>query len=144
MESGKIKALFFAQYLGQKVFCLNENDRILSVLPCDLTGTLRKRGYLSLRAIEKISDDELIKCYHLHSADIGYDYTQDFENVLTMAHHWISIDGYKVLLKYRSTSDYLRRIGILIPFIYLNEQNQPITLSCETIVEKGWCVIKEG
>lgn len=141
MES-KIKALFFAQYLGQNVYqktCDEVNGNVIQLVSTDNIS-----GYLLLRSIDQLTDDELISCYHLHSADIGYDYTQDFESVLIMAHHWISIDGYKVLLKYKSTSDYLRSIGIMIPFIYLNAQNQPITLSCETIVDKGWCVIKEG
>ncbi|MEZ2337669.1 hypothetical protein AB6735_18630 [Mucilaginibacter sp. RCC_168] len=38
--------------------------------------------------------------------------------------------------------DYLRSIGILLPFTYLNEQNKPITLQPDEIIDLNWASIK--
>lgn len=43
---------------------------------------------------------------------------------------------------YLPCTDYLRAIGILTPFTYLNELNQPVTLSVKDLIEKGWVKIK--
>ena len=33
---------------------------------------------------------------------------------------------------------YLLRIGILLPFLYLNNENKPITLQPDEIIKLGW------
>lgn len=37
---------------------------------------------------------------------------------------------------------YLKSIGILLPFTYLDTNNTPITLSPAKLVNRGWCKIK--
>jgi hypothetical protein len=38
--------------------------------------------------------------------------------------------------------DFIRSIGILLPFTYLDENKQPITLSTDELITKGWVKIK--
>lgn len=37
--------------------------------------------------------------------------------------------------------DYLRSIGVLLPFTYLNDKNKPVTLSTDEIIKLGWAKI---
>lgn len=39
---------------------------------------------------------------------------------------------------------YLRSIGILLPFTYIDEAGQPTTLQPEEIIERGWAKLKEN
>lgn len=41
-----------------------------------------------------------------------------------------------------AATDYLRSIGILLPFTYLGEDNKPVTLSPEDILKLNWAKIK--
>ncbi len=158
--SNEVKAKFFAQYIGQNVvghecdrcnFTLNEISFIdLEVgIYGDWSGGTNPQTacndvigidavWLNLRPVEAITDDELLVCYHLHSGAIGYDYTQDFAPRLTMAKHWIEQDGFKTLLKYRCTSDYLVSIGVITAFTRVNKNNQPLTLEPSDLISMNW------
>lgn len=39
--------------------------------------------------------------------------------------------------------NYLRSIGTILPFTFINSQDQPETYSLEKLLELGWCKIKE-
>ena len=73
---------------------------------------------LLVKPTSGISDEDLIKCYHLHSSAIGYDYTQDFKDILTCAKHWLENGGKRDLLKYSICVDYLRANGYAVPYEY--------------------------
>lgn len=44
---------------------------------------------------------------------------------------------------YIAICDYMRSIGILLPFTYLSEENKPVTLQPDEIISLGWAKIKE-
>ena len=143
MKIEKVKALFFAQYLEQKVFKYKACDwtEVLTARHLEIGINSGIPGQLLLRSVNQLTNEELVKCYHLHSGAIGYDYTQDWADVITCAKHWIAQDGINILLKYTCTSSYLLRIGLLLPFTYLNEENKPITLTPDEIIALGWAKI---
>jgi len=73
---------------------------------------------LLLTPLSKITDEDLVACYHLHSGLIGYDYTCDFKPALEMARHWINMDGEKTLCKLTHLSEYLRSKGYAVPLFF--------------------------
>jgi len=73
---------------------------------------------LLLTPLSKITDEDLVACYHLHSGLIGYDYTCDFKPALEMARHWINMDGEKTLCKLTQLSEYLRSKGYAVPLFF--------------------------
>ncbi len=145
------KTLFFSKYLGQNVVGHNFdncNFKLIevSMLDCEVGlwgdwsgGTNPDLScndmigiapvWLNLKSINGIADEDLIKCYHLHSATIAYDYTQDFKRVLQMAKHWIENDGLESLLKYGATREYLQSTGYAVPYFYL---------SVKELLSYGW------
>jgi hypothetical protein len=149
MNLQKEKALFFAQYLGQKCnyFSVASNQKqdvvtvngfIIDEISNWITRFNRDPYTLLLRSVDQLTDKEKIQCYHLHSAAIAYDYTQDFADILTMANHWLKNDGIKSLFKYSWIKDYLRLIGIIVPFSYIDETGKPVTLQPEEIIALNW------
>lgn len=138
----KIKSIFFAQYLGQKVFShkdwIDFNDKSPNELdPIYLQcGSNRlSDGFLLLRSIEQLTDEELKIC-----CDAYYKDGRTIDSVEYVRKCFIlAYDGgnktpiviFQLLL----------RLGILLPFTYLSEDNQPKTLTPTEIVNLGWAKI---
>jgi hypothetical protein len=126
------KAKFFALYWGQKV--MKKNIEGLENFYSEIGGFIRSMTidsplFLELKVIENINDKDLIKCYHIHSAFISYDYTMDFQSVLVMTKHWISNNGLNDIQKCPGTIDYLRSKGYALSWM---------DLSVDDLVEYGW------
>jgi len=112
------KSIFFNLYSNQYVCTSQSNVLEMKVDNFPLWSDF----YLELKQIEKITEKELIDCYHLHSGFIGYDYTMDFEPVLTMANHWFLNGGLKDIQRCPTTIDYLRTKGYAVKWLDLDIQ----------------------
>lgn len=147
----KIKALFFAQYLNQKVYQHDDwkdfNDKSCKELdPTYLqTGSNRLNGgYLVLRDISQLTIQELDLISQVYVGDDGFkllgesdkqDYREEIKPAL--------INCLESGLMRNSIWDILRSIGIALPFTFLNETNQPETYSVEKLIELGWAKINQ-
>jgi len=145
MNENEIKALFFAQYLGQNVFLhpdyFNKMSGIDSPIcrPIDTTRLLKnwvKNGYLQLRDISQLKDEEvtLIGCH------VGWGVSEENKDTVLP---WVRNDLKVNNTKYGIYKDMFRLFGVLTDFTYLSETNQPITLTPADIISKGWAVIKK-
>lgn len=104
-----IFALYYGQNVAQyKYYDDNKHHRVKDVSSC-------YNQTLHLKDIKDITDEDLMKCYHLHSGIIGYDYTQDFGAPILMGRHWLTNGGLKDLQKYSVLVDYLRAKGYALP-----------------------------
>lgn len=122
------KSIFFNLYSDQYIYTSQSN-----LLEVDVFYTPSwNEYYLELKQIENISEKELIDCYHLHSGFIGYDYTMDFEPVLTMTNHWFLNGGLKDMQRCPATVDYLRMKGYALSWLDLDIQ---------TLIEYNWLKI---
>lgn len=143
----KIKALFFAQYLGQG-FEYDFNDVVKKV---EILGGIMpekvviysighfqiinvERCVLLLRTTEQLTDEE--KEIIAHRMQI---YPED---VLDWINGDCGHDDYENLGTWLPCYDILKAFGILLPFTYLNSENKPITLSPDELITRGWAKIK--
>lgn len=155
MNIQQAKALFFAQYLGQRI----EYELIIGDAPIlrtepidgiDLYGTCNvseiyeidfdeNMPILLLRGIDQLTDEEINRVTTLvfgNNTNIEKILARDgVENMFVNG--W-NIRGDKMIVIF----DYLRCIGVLLPFTYLSNENKPITLSASEILELGWAKIK--
>lgn len=140
----KIKALFMAQYLGQKVLGYKINSgKIFEVKYSVLKYPNILGTYLLLRSIDQLTDVEkrtLAICY-------GYAYLVDFEQEYLLYADRV-IDGLTrddyvkdFTLTTIKCFQYLLLIGILLPFTYLDEENNPVTMTTEEIISFGWASV---
>lgn len=168
MEESKIKALFFAQYLGQEVYMRENQINPVKLWAIHLSGS--DNGYLVLRDIIDLRDEEAqiltqIAFNHPGIEDFNPDecWTGEgdskpdnstwlevgcrcWEGLLNMSPSFtfslMDDDGKnETVYNQLGCTDYLRSIGILLPFTYLNEENKPVTLSPEEIIARKWAVI---
>lgn len=126
------KARFFAMYLGGEVIHTTEMPTKLTggVL---LTDAAYGKSYLSLRSIESLNESEILELCKLYDNGSNLKSEAKRREIATeIREAVISIiknnDPGKSFLW-----DYLRSIGILIPFM---------GLSCEEIISRGWAKIK--
>lgn len=166
MGTTKVKAQFFAQYLFQEVYCNNYRPKSekLSVNLILLPSTLNS-GYLLLRSIEQLTDEEYVTAAKLiyglsFKAVDGWFVERDIElGFITVkskkSHHSYDIDfktgGIDMYddneksdmpLDHYNACDYFRDIGILLPFTVVID-GQPETYSPEKLIELGWAKIKK-
>lgn len=163
MNLQQAKALFFAQYLGQYRYRSynypNGGNYMINWLY--LKDEYIEKGFLLLRSVNQLTDEEVIELAKLNKMNICLDpekqirrgkeciffnsigdelYLQfdDFDN------SDIETDGDTVNnvrpLNY-VTPDYLRSIGILLPFTYIDETGKPVNKSVEEIIALGWAKI---
>ena len=136
----KVKAIFFAQYLYQNVVCSYAYN---SPIPLNhiQQGT---DEYLLLRSINDLTDEEKIILANIYNPKIEFTDTQKVEFAGAILRD-ITYDLGAGSLIYSSIfefKDYLRSIGIALPFTFLNDQNQPETYSVEKLISLGWLTIK--
>jgi len=111
------KAKFFAQYFGQRVLIRDGKGPydVLRLMPHDLL--VPPEDYLELRSVADLTDEEKDEFKRL--ADQSSD---------SRIGNQIDMDGYIYAI------DYLRRLGVLVPFD---------GLSTTDLIDYGWAKIKE-
>lgn len=158
-ENSKVKALFFAQYWGQEILKYENSvgDKFWDkqVYPVDGHNLTCSGLQAHLRAVDQLTDEELFTLIHIHGFEYGeFEYVRhetgievnNSDEVFQLAYNFFDInycgetDGTKLIASY----DYLRSIGILLPFTYIDENSKPQTLQPDEIVQRGWAKIKEN
>lgn len=148
METSKVKAQltvrearerFFIQHIGQTVVhtgegkpmrSLNKKD-VLTLQNIELILFSTQRSVL-LRTFEQLTDEELINCAYLHWKD---------STGKPVDTGWVKrVIG--TISPRSDISDYLRAIGVLTSFTFINEQGKPEPYSPEKLIELGWAKIK--
>ena len=157
MNLEQAKALFINQYvgLGLKMKCiaksfqlpdkelrgvlLNDNQERTLYLSENGKGDFYdiNEWVLIAREITQLTDEEkqifsedfTKGSYPIESAIKAFNFYTDGKS-------WYMQDVLKI-------TDYLRSIGILLPFTYLSDDNTPITLSPSQLIELNWVRIKE-
>lgn len=126
-----LKAKFLALYWGQEAIIKfpHEDEHKFKINSSNFDYV----EYLELTPLEQISDEDLLKCYHLHSGAIGYDYTMDFAPTDEMINHWMSYNGEEDIKKCSLTVDYLRLKGYALPFNGITVEQQ---------IKRGWVKLK--
>lgn len=131
-----IKAKFFALYYGQHVFRYHKGDETLFMVQGGCIEIANsKDSFLLLRTVDMLRDDEKTPI-----AMLGY-FGKDtnLKQVDILLKDYIDRQSIVSGSKWWFIQDYLRSIGILIPFTYLDESNNPITLTPSQLIEKGFC-----
>ncbi|MGZ3983412.1 MAG: hypothetical protein ACXVJE_19445 [Mucilaginibacter sp.] len=131
--------LFYAQYVGQNVFKQHgfKMQHLIVGRILDKCEEWLSPGYLSLRSIRQITDDEAIQC-----AKICYPpfYDEKDRNVLIrLGRHVLEMPHLSA-----NTYNYLRLIGVLVRFNYLDESGKMIEMSANEIIAKGWAKYQES
>lgn len=151
MDIKKIQSTFVAQYLWQEVFMYDDWITPDTLTPFRLHGA--KGSFLLLKTIDQLSDEELKTFIYDIFRDSNC--TADFEDLIKWHKQEKAIDVLKqrvrsvfdLLIKIYGfkfyQSQWLFRIGILIPFSYIDDTGLVITLSEEEIINLGWAKIKE-
>ena len=133
----KAKTLFFAQYFGQAI--IQWQGESLVINNTTLNEQL-KEDYLLLRTVEQLTDEEVLIVAEMLTLDVETPYNIEFYRSEVL--NYFNDETYFTRFN-RSVSiiDYLRSIGILLPFTYLDENNKPQTLQPDEIIAKGWAKI---
>lgn len=146
MNEQQAKALFMAQYLGQQIEYRNIVGPTSDTLSCETIHNCEIELYsfgalsLLLRSTDQLTDYEVVTVATIIFGD-RINYIQKLlsrEGVVNLFVNDWNIRGDKMLAIF----DYLRSIGILIPFTYINENKEPVTLTTAQIIAKGWAKIK--
>lgn len=164
MNEQQAKALFFAQYLGQKVYTCTDWQSFSDKRPNVVDSTYLQQGsnrlnqgYLLLRSVNQLTDEEAIILVNLVYASGAMtknctikrsdNYWEFIKISNKEGYVSIGIDvirtGFNRDMSLESkfgivVTDYLRSIGILLPFTYIDEAGKPITLQPDEIIKKGW------
>lgn len=128
-----------AQYLGQRYYTTNIAPYNFTIVddPIELDEiTIRQsvvyNGSLLLRTVDMLADEE--KEIFNDTWDLQQ-FILDFNGLYVNEEYWHPSASWEMC-------QYLLRIGILLPFTYLNDQNQPETLTPAKLIEAGWAKIK--
>lgn len=129
------KAMFFAQYYGQNVkrSYLPEQTS-LQVIDRDVfwIGHLIINGYLELKSIEDITDEDALECT---GVEVFKTYQSDENSgCYGMLPSGIFLDQEAFYITDRFNADYLRSKGYALPWM---------GLSIEKLIEYGWVKLKE-
>lgn len=136
MNLKEAKGLFFARYLGQNVFKYDEFIEHIYELRGGHCHDYTETGYLLLRSIELLSDEEILNITEIIYGRGNNNITKLLarDGAVNMFINGWNIRGDKMLQIF----DYIRSIGILIQFTYVNDKNKPITLQPDEILKLGW------
>ncbi|HEY4326124.1 MAG TPA: hypothetical protein VGN20_19195 [Mucilaginibacter sp.] len=142
MNTQEAKAIFFAQYYNQKVLYYPEK---IGIGDCVIGGIIEMveyeyfdDAYLLLRSLEQLTDEEKIM-FSFMNGDTDDEWEED--QLISIATHHLK--DFKRGLDFSiNIYQYLLRIGILLPFTYLDTEQKPITLQPNQIIEMGWAKIK--
>jgi len=137
--SNKVKAQFFALYIGQNCRrMLNETvmfppDKVNGAVITNISDGKYPESYVELRDLDQLTDEEkqIIGKFIFKSATWE---NKDVVPYLIRSIRYYSLD-YKL-------GQLLISFGLLIPFTYLSEDNKPVTLSPNEIINLGWAKVK--
>lgn len=139
------KVLFFAQYLGQTWNTYDHQQNIIAegkvfwlLSPQEI-----KQSVVLLRTADQLTDDEVIQIANMYGWNEDNKQFDDRVLQFRVDLPCIVKDGY-THRHMKFIFDYLLRIGILLDFTYLNEENKPVTLQPNEIISLGWAKIKEA
>jgi len=158
MNLQQARALFINQYagIGLKMSCIAksfqlDDKELRGVLLNDnleLTLYLSDKGYgdffdinewqLNLRSVSQLTDEEFL-FVSIMSDPSNEDELYDDQNICN-GKYQIS-EFQKELDMPVDFYQYLLRIGILLPLTYLDENNKPVMLQPDEIIELGWAKI---
>lgn len=136
------KAIFFSQYFMQEVFVEpmmgKQNPMYFNGANLDDFG---EDNYLLLRSIDQLTYDEVMKIGKImHSYGVLPE-NQTLEKMNEEAKRYLGkLDkNYSIsAAAVRLVNQYLLRIGILLPFTYIHESGNVLTISPEDIINLGW------
>lgn len=141
--SENVKQQFIAQYFGQKILCVSDGATVCQQIDGHFIDRFSKSGYLLLRKVEQLTDEELDLISGLYIGDKDFkmlsksdkiDYREEIKPALN--------NCIETGLMRNEVFQLLLRLGILLPFTFLQD-GKPQTLTTEQIVEMGWVMIKE-
>lgn len=160
----KVKSLFFSQYLEQKVF---QTFGIVEVLEPKMLTV--QNGYLLLRDISQLTENEALMLCKMQMTDevlktmeikrfykyenktwcLQYKFInglrQDVLGQPGYMHSEVALfDGGDYTYASNEQFKIMQAIGILTPFTYLSETNQPITLTPTEIINLGWAKLQSN
>lgn len=140
--SNSVKAQFFALYLNQPVWLRHSYKK--EHLPINLNPKIlwnyeEADGYLQLRSVSDLTDEESLNVYSIFHLKNGKQDHSDLDDILRIGKSlsrstWTLCSPLDTLIMH----SYLRSIGIALPFTYLDESHHPITLSVEELVNLNW------
>lgn len=164
MNLEQARELFFSQYWGQPLEWLGNYDFKSNpiyyydrVVGGDLFYFSGKGMAFDidsckviLRGIDQLTDAEYITAAKLQSSILELEkweikVTRNLKEPIRVWGFWgddcinITVNEWAANVL---SIDYLRSIGTLLPFTYLNTENKPTTLSAAEILELGWAQIK--
>ncbi len=152
MNEQQVKAKFFAMYLWQKVFMMPDWESFNDNQPMEVdysylvaNSHYLNNGYLQLRSIADLTDGEYIEVgkifYPNTFQDIKTDqlrkYGKDLVNIFNPEREHNLTGAGRTIQAFQ----YLLSIGILLPFTYLGDNNEPTTLTPIALITKGWAVL---
>lgn len=167
-EELRVKAIWMAQYYGQaKIFKYGadhtDDDGGIYKLSGSILSIASLAGcVLQLRNVSQLTDDEAktIADINYHSKAFSKNAiitrTDNYWNLITLKTKKgrLSIGEDRLEVDFDtpmslqsnfgvSTVDYLRAIGILLPFTFITSTGEVKTLTVEQILALGWAVIKQ-
>lgn len=151
----QIKAQFFAQYLGkpfEELGCEFNNEGLF-------VNAVNEEGFvfddnfddvhfpvkdccLLLRSVEQLTGEELKAVRNNILVLLDSDELKIRKNGDVLVYKKNNELRYPDVKGFQKIDQYFLRIGILLPFTYLDENNKPVTLSPAEIIELGWAKIK--
>jgi len=109
----KLKERFFAQYFGQKVLHMDDESNLEYIFPIVKSTffATNKGNYLLLRPISTLTDEEAIEYAKLQDYESPTE-KDDFTSLrsqlrVSIKNQWLNF----------TTVDYLRSIGVALPFM---------------------------
>lgn len=137
------KALFFAQYQGQRNYQkpLHKNGH-LSEYFCPVSAA-HKNGYLILRSVSQLTDEECIEIGKFYGWKIGNTPYVTKQNYIDSVRKKLTAYSDGLINIIAPVAQYCLRLGILLKFVYINEENKPVTLQPDEILKLGWAKINE-
>lgn len=140
MNLQQAMVLFRAQYLGQPVF--KTFGIVEDLIPSMLTV---QNGILLLRTVNQLTDGELLMVATiLHSYGVipaNQTHTKMIKDAKWYLEKFTCYYSTNAVVV-RIVNQILLRIGIILSFTYLNEENQPTTLQPDEIVSLGWAKVE--
>jgi hypothetical protein len=140
MNIQQAKALFFSQYLGQEVLGLITDVTDIFFIDFEslnINMSYFKDSFLILKSVKDLNDTERL--------NIGIVAFPMFVPFPEKDHDTLRKLALTVLDRGHlgsRTHQALVRYGVLTPFTYLNENNQPVTLQPDELISKGWAKIE--
>lgn len=140
MENSKVKALFFAQYWGQKIFKVKPTAIACQTVDGYFLNGYTDTAHVLLRTVDQLTDEEFAVLSELD----GYKPVAPHLGIKELIASGKIVSKRLSLVKIKPVIwQYLLRIGILLPFTYIDEKGKPQTLQPDEIIAKGWAKIKE-